>query len=289
MNIHPCGWDTCFYLMGSTSLLWTVAWAFLAHDNPKLHPNITQEELAEIEEIPVGSKAPPLPWRAVITSPPIWGIIFTDAANTFGLFTLLKFGPAYLKYQLGLDMKSNGFLSAAPMLARYCGGIILCRGADWLVRSKRLGLKSSRRIFNTISQTAPALAMVTMAYSGCNPTTVAVLLVLGMWFNGALSAGHMASHVDLAPNFSGTLFGISNTVSGGGMGSIAPLVITGILGKEQTLEKWQTVFCTAGTIYCMGATIYFFLVQAEPQKWNFVEQNATETETEKGKSNDQGD
>ena len=33
-----------------------------------------------------------------------------------------------------------------------------------------------------------------------------------------------ASHVDLAPNFSGTLFGISNTVSGGGMGSIAPLI-----------------------------------------------------------------
>ena len=26
-----------------STLLWTVAWAFLAHDNPKLHPNITQE------------------------------------------------------------------------------------------------------------------------------------------------------------------------------------------------------------------------------------------------------
>jgi len=275
------GWDTCFYLMGSTSLLWTVAWTFLAHDNPKLHPNITEEELAEIEEIPVGSKAPPLPWRSVVTSVPIWGIIFTDAANTFGLFTLLKFGPAYLKYQLGLDMKSNGFLSAAPMLARYCGGILLCRLADWLVRSKRLGLKSSRRIFNTISQTAPALAMVTMAYSGCNPTTVAVLLVLGMWFNGALSAGHMASHVDLAPNFSGTLFGISNTVSGGGMGTIAPLVITNILGKEQTLESWQAVFCTAGAIYCTGAAIYFALIQAEPQKWNFVDTVTEEIEKPK--------
>ena len=44
------------------------------------------QELAEIEEIPVGSKAPPLPWRAVVTSVPIWGIIFTDAANTFGLW-----------------------------------------------------------------------------------------------------------------------------------------------------------------------------------------------------------
>ena len=38
------------------------------------------------------------------------------------------------RYQLGLDMKSNGFLSAAPMLARYIGGILLCRLADWLVR-----------------------------------------------------------------------------------------------------------------------------------------------------------
>ena len=44
------------------------------------------QELAEIEEIPVGSKAPPLPWRSAVTSVPIWGIIFTDAANTFGLY-----------------------------------------------------------------------------------------------------------------------------------------------------------------------------------------------------------
>jgi len=262
-------------------MLWTAAWFFLAYDNPRSHPNITEEELAELDAVPVGSKAPPLPWREVVTSAPIWGIIFTDASNTFGLYTLLKFGPAYLKYQLGLDMKSNGFLSAAPMLARYCGGVLLCRLADWLVRSKRLGLLSSRRIFNTISQTAPALAMVTMAYSGCNPTTVAVLLVLGMWFNGALSAGHMASHVDLAPNFSGTLFGISNTVSGGGMGSVAPLVITNILGKEQSLESWQTVFCVAGAIYCVGAAIYFVLVQAKPQKWNFVDSASEETELEK--------
>ena len=100
-NMHPCGWDTCFYLMGSTSLLWTLAWAFLAHDSPKLHPSITEEvrdscnllrrdgsqELAELEAIPVGSKAPPLPWRAVVTSAPVWGIIFTDAANTFGLYS----------------------------------------------------------------------------------------------------------------------------------------------------------------------------------------------------------
>ena len=42
-------------------------------------------------------------------------------------------------------------------------------------------------------------------------------------------------------------------------------VITNILGKEQTLESWRTVFWIAGTIYCAGAAIYFFLVQVNMQ------------------------
>merc|ERR1712037_951137 len=141
------GWDTCFYLMGSTSLLWTVAWAFLAHDNPKLHPSITEEELAEIEEIPVESKPPPLPWRAVVTSRPIWGIIFTDAGNTFGLFTLLKFGPAYLKYQLGLDMKSNGFLSTARgrLSTSFLSRLSLRSGTLWKRMQPRLRQEKKRQ------------------------------------------------------------------------------------------------------------------------------------------------
>ena len=47
----------------------------------------------------------------------------------------------------------------------------------------------------------------------------------GFFFNGALSSGHFASYLDLAPNFSGTIFGISNTFSGGGTGFIVPLII----------------------------------------------------------------
>ena len=59
-------------------------------------------------------------------------------------------------------------------------------------RSGRLTLLTSRRLFNTVSQVAPAAAMVAMAYSGCSPLAAAALLVAGMWCNGALSAGHMA-------------------------------------------------------------------------------------------------
>ena len=49
--------------------------------------------------------------------------------------------------------------------------------------------------------------------------------ISGFFFNGALSSGHFASYLDLSPNFSGTIFGISNTFSGGGIGFIVPLII----------------------------------------------------------------
>ena len=55
--------------------------------------------------------------------------------------------------------------------------------------------------------------------------TAFMTVVSGFFFNGALSSGHFASYLDLAPNFSGTIFGISNTFSGGGTGFIVPLII----------------------------------------------------------------
>ena len=56
----------------------------------------------------------------------------------------------------------------------------------------------------------------------------------GFFFNGALSSGHFASYLDLSPNFSGTIFGVSNTFSGGGTGFVVPLIIGAL-----TQVMWQ--------------------------------------------------
>ena len=45
----------------------------------------------------------------------------------------------------------------------------------------------------------------------CDVSYAIALLCVGMFFNGAISSGHFSSYVDLAPNFAGTLMGISNT------------------------------------------------------------------------------
>ena len=53
------------------------------------------------------------------------GTLITDCANTFGISIFLGYGPVYLKYMLGLDIKTNGLLSALPMVARYVGGVVV--------------------------------------------------------------------------------------------------------------------------------------------------------------------
>lgn len=267
--ISSLGWQACFYMQGATGMAWFLLWWLVVHDCPQTHPRIGQQELEEIGQLGVErKKAPPVPWKAIATSIPFWATLFTDCGNTFGLVALSSQGPAYLKHMLGLNIKTNGLMSASPYLARYLGGVVLSRLADWLVRSGRLELVTSRRIFNTVSQFCPAVTMVLMGYSGCSATLALLLMVTGKLFNGAVSAGHIASAVDLAPNYSGTLFGLTNTLSGGGMGTLAPMLIGYLTRDNQTWTAWRTAFWVAGAGYSIPAVFYLFFSQAKPQEWN---------------------
>ena len=94
---------------------------------------------------------------------------------------------------------------------------------------------------------------------------------IGMFFNGAFSAGNFSSHLDLAPNFAGTMMGISNTFAGGGTGFLAPTVIGAIreLNYLETLTQWKIAFTLAAGIYLLGNVCYVLMISGEVQPWNF--------------------
>ena len=121
--------------------------------------------------------------------------------------------------------------------------------------------------------------MVFLAFSGCDITLATILLCTGFFFNGAMSAGHFSSYIDLSPNFSGTIFGIGNTFSGGSTGFLVPTVVGAITQDNMTFAAWKTVFILAAAIYFGGNLVYVFLIKGEAQSWNFPDGKATETET----------
>lgn len=68
------------------------------------------------------------------------------------------------------------------------------------------------------------MCLILLGNTGCHSTLAVVMLVLAVGMNGAMMAGFNSSHLDIAPNFAGTLMGITNTVATV-PGFLAPMVV----------------------------------------------------------------
>jgi len=66
--------------------------------------------------------------------------------------------------------------------------------------------------------------LIGLSYLDCTQTALAVvLLLLAVSMSGATYSGHFVNHMDIAPQYAGTIVGISNCI-GSISGSIAPYV-----------------------------------------------------------------
>ena len=68
------------------------------------------------------------------------------------------------------------------------------------------------------------------------------------------SCGHLANHLDVAPNYSEITFGISNTIA------TIPVIICGPLTAELVVQsggRWSPVFLIASAVNFVGAIIYY--------------------------------
>ena len=204
-------------------------------------------------------------------------------SNSVGIIILASYGPTYLANMLHVNIKTNGLLSGLPMFSRYVGGVLLSLVADFLLARGLLGAGAVRRVFNSVSQVGPALAIVFLVPSGCSVFAVVSLLVVGMFLNGSIASGHFANHMDLSPNFAGTLLGISNTFSGGLVGILTPIVVGAIFEAYGTgFAVWNWVFCGTAVVYVVGNLIYVLVLSGETQEWNHPKESlGTRSEEEK--------
>ena len=63
---------------------------------------------------------------------------------------------------------------------------------------------------HTISQVIPAYGLIGLAYVGCNQTMSVFWLCVCIGFNGAVYSGFFGNHMELSPNYAGTLMGFTN-------------------------------------------------------------------------------
>ncbi|XP_076045681.1 putative inorganic phosphate cotransporter [Oratosquilla oratoria] len=264
------GWPSVFYIFGALGIVWGVFWYFLAYDLPEEHPRITQEELLYIQSWTADNKQKKtlaVPWRDIFTSRPFIAVAILHFGNNWGFYTLLTELPTYLKNIQHYDMKSNGLVSALPYLIMWLVSVAYSTTIGQLSRRGKISLVGIRKLSASIAAYGPMLALVAMCFVNCDRTLALVVLCLAMGLNGAVYCGYTSSHMDLAPNFAGTLMGLTNSF-GTIPGIAAPSVTGAITYQNQTLGAWRVVFGLAAVLYLLSATFYISFISADVQPWN---------------------
>jgi len=302
------GWEAAFYIFGSCGIIWFIFWAFLVYERPEQHPRISQEEkdLILISRgikplIPVitrsasidssivsdldGSnivyddsepiitisetkKKPKIPIKAIFTSVPFYAILIVHCCQNWGFYTLLTEMPTYLSQILHFDIKTNGFLSALPYVCMWIFANASSQIADYLRTKSILSTGMTRKVFNSLAFIIPALALILIRYAGCHKYAVVALLCVCVGFNGASFISINCNHIDIAPNFSGTLMGITNCLANTA-GFLAPMLV-GHITKKEDIDNWQTVFYIAAGVYVVGNILFCIMGSGEEQPWNKI-------------------
>lgn len=286
--IATVGWESVFYVTGVVGLVWSVVWFFVVFDSPAQHPRISQEERQCIEsaigEATSHGKAHRVPWISILTAPCVWAIIITHGSSVFGYFTVVNQLPTYMKHILHFNIKANGLLSSLPYLGKYLFAVLTSAVADYCLRTNKVSRTAIRKIFTVFALMVPSVAMIGQMFLGCDQVASVAFFTVALTVNGAVCGGYLGNGLDIAPNFSGTIFGMANTLSSLG-GYLSTLMVGMLTQDNQTYAQWRKVFGIIAGTYAGGAIIYTVFGTGELQPWNNVQKKTDgdkiEVETEK--------
>ncbi|KAJ3645134.1 hypothetical protein Zmor_022820 [Zophobas morio] len=265
------GWPLIFYIYGGLGLLWSVAMAIVGSNKPKDSKIISEEERLYIEaslDRSPDAKNLATPWRDILTSRAFWALLIAHCGQNWGFWTLMTEIPSYMSEVMNFQIKSNSYLSALPYFVLWVLSFIFSAIADFLIIRKYASIGTTRKIFNSIGLVVPAIALVFLGFMDEEHHTPAIaLLVIAVGMNSAIFSGFNVNHMDIAPNHSGTLMGLTNCVSNI-FSLLAPLFVQVVVTNEKDTSQWQTVFCVAAGIYIISDLCFVLCGSGEVQEWN---------------------
>lgn len=104
-------------------------------------------------------------------------------------------------------------------------GLIFSWISDYLMNHSCISVGAGRKIFNSIGHWTPMICLIGLGFVTSDHASLGVaLLTIAVSVSGATNVGYLVNHMDLSPNFAGTLMGITNSI-GNIMSIIAPIIV----------------------------------------------------------------
>ena len=150
------------------------------------------------------------PWGSLLTSLPLWAIVVAHTSYTWGFFTMMTQLPSYMDEVLHFNLKNSAVISSLPYLAftlvAFTSGFL----ADWIFKKNFLTITQIRKYFNNFALLCQMTFLLIAAFS-TDKTIIIVCISLSVGLGGFITSGIFANTLDIAPQFSSIIYGISST------------------------------------------------------------------------------
>lgn len=266
------GWESVFYVMGGLSCAWVILWLWLIQDTPSKQALISLEERELItSQLGTGKeteeKKPPIPWKAVLTSGPFLAILIAHTCSNWGWYMLLIELPFYMKQVLKFNIKENAAVTAIPFFTLWLFSIALSKTLDILRGKGKITTTIARKIGTLFASAVPMVCLLILCYIGCNRAAAVAVMAIGITTIGGMFCGFLSNHIDIAPNYAGTLMAITNT-SATLPGIIVPVFVGVMTHGNQTIGAWRVIFFVTIGLYVIEILAYMIFGSGEEQSWN---------------------
>lgn len=243
--ISAYGWRPMFLILGLGALIWLLPWwKWVRNDDREI-------EAAQMRK----STAPPVPFRAVLASPVIWGTVVGTFCYMYFVYFCMTWMPAYFVEKRNLSLNSMGLytmfsFSGMAIVATLGGWVadrMIARGGDPVKVRKAFTIAgfliASTEIFGAMSD-SPSVALF-----------FAVFSLSGL---GLTTANYWALTQTLVPGAAvGRIVGVQNCAANL-PGIVAPL-LTGWL--KQSTGSYEAPMQVIWVFLLAGIAAYLFLVR----------------------------
>jgi ACS family hexuronate transporter-like MFS transporter len=243
--VHKDGtnWQIPFLITGALSAIWVILWLRM-YKKPEVHPKVSKEELAYIQDDTEVESEEKLPWKSVLNKRQTWAFGLakvTDAVWWFYLF----WGAKFLSSTFGVDIKNI----ALPFFVIYIladGGSIFGGYLSGALMRKGWTINKARKITLLIC----ALIILPVSFVAVTESKWVAIFLIGL-----AAAGHQAWSANIFTLVS-DVFPKKATASvvgiGGMIGAVAGIIADMALGSvldQAGNSGYFWAFLIAGSCY----------------------------------------
>ncbi|KAJ8916857.1 hypothetical protein NQ315_005864 [Exocentrus adspersus] len=289
-------WEAVFYIQGGASTLWLLLWAILIADTPQSQKFISEEERDYIQsslnqgatEEVKHEKQHKIPWKSALTSPAFLAILVAHTCSNWGWYMVLMELPLYMKTVLNFKISESAILTSMPFLCMWIFSMILSKVLDTLREKKIINTTAARKIATGCASVIPMICFIILCYIGCQRVLAVVLMTVAVMCIGGMFCGFLSNHIDIAPNFAGTLMAVTNTVATI-PGITVPIFVGALTTADHSIGAWRIIFWTTVALYVIEIVVYMMFGSGEEQPWNKIEVEPDETQPLKPQKEDKKD